>query len=78
MGMLSDKRIAVWLNTSSANFYRWLAVGLLPWRPKSQEEAKEMRRKIDLARDNATRKRPKGLVGRTSLAAVVKEMEALK
>lgn len=75
---LSDKRIADWLETSSANFYRWLAIGLLPQRPTSQEEAKEMLRKIDLARDNATRKRPKGLVGRTTLAAIVTEMEALK
>jgi len=78
MGMLSDKRIAGWLKISLASFYRHLAIGLLWRRPRSPEEAKEMLRKIDMARDNATRMRPKGMTGRTPLDAIVKALGDLK
>lgn len=49
----NDKQIARWLGISIATFYRWRNAGLLPHRPKSQEEAAVMRINIEHARDNA-------------------------
>lgn len=78
MNPSNDKRIASWLQTSQATFYRWLKAGLLPRRPKTQEEAQEMRKKIDLARDRATRMRPNGMSGRTSIDAVISALKEQK
>jgi len=68
----NDKRIADWLQVSIATYYRWRKAGLLPLRPIAREEAAEMRRRIDAARDYATCARQLGQRGRTSLVLAAK------
>jgi predicted site-specific integrase-resolvase len=70
MGRANDKRIAEWLGVSLATYYRWRGAGLLPRRPKSVEEAREMRAGIDAARDQAAFGRSSRRSGRTGLEAV--------
>ena len=72
---MSDKQIVGWLQTSPATFYRWLRLGLIPRRPRSPEEAQGMLCKIYLAKDHATRMRPNGMSGRTSINAVIRALK---
>ena len=71
-----DKRIAAWLNVSIATFYRWRKAGLLPRRPQTPDEAREMRRRIDEARDDALNARHDSQQGRTPLHSVAKTLGA--
>ena len=71
MRAVNDKRIAAWLGVSSATYYRWREAGILAQCPKSREEAEEMRRRIDDAREAAALARKRGLRGRTSLCSLV-------
>lgn len=75
---MSDKQIVGWLETSPATFYRWLKLGLIPQRPRSLDEAQEMLFKIYLAKDHATRMRPNGMPGRTSIEAVISALKEQK
>ena len=71
---IRDRRIADWLGVSEATYYRWRLAGLLPRRPMSREDAKEIRARIDAARDIAAFFRPCGRLGRTGLDAVAQAL----
>lgn len=71
---VSDTRIACWLGLSPATYYRWRAAGLLPCQPRSAEEAREMRARVEAARDCAAFNRPPGLLGRTRLDDIAHEL----
>lgn len=71
---MSDKRIAAWMKISIATYYRWRAAGLIVRRPISTDEAQELRRRIDLAQDNAAFARQRGQLGRTTLDAIAQAL----
>ena len=73
---VSDTLIAQWMLVSLATLYRWREAGLLPCRPSSAEEARQLRARIDSARDLAAFRRLPGHPGRTSLEAVARELGA--
>lgn len=78
--MIADKVIIAWLsdvsianggsNIPPSRFYRWLSAGVLPRRPRTKEDAAQLLRRIDEARDKALIRRPRGLRGRLPLAAI--------
>ena len=74
MRRVSDTRIAQWMSVSPATLYRWREAGLLTCRPSSAEEARQVRARIDAARDLAAFRRSPGHPGRTSLEAVALEL----
>lgn len=69
-----DKRIADWLDVSLPTYYRWRKEGLLPRRPGSAAEAREMRALIEAARDAAAFARLPGRRGRTRITAVAQAL----
>lgn len=69
-----DKQIAQWLGVSLPTYYRWRSAGLLSRRPESSSVAREMRTRIDAALETAIVLRPSGMLGRTTLEAVVKAL----
>jgi hypothetical protein len=74
MRRVSDTRIAQWMSVSPATLYRWREAGLLPCRPSSAEEARQLRVRIDAAWDIAAFRRSPGRSGRTPLEAVAREL----